>query len=167
MEVEFQARTPREQPLKAGEFVLGYRDETGKFPHMPKPDTLGRNGTYAVFRKLHQRVAAFRKYLKANSSSPEEEEMMAAKMMGRWRSGAPLALCPEHDDPELGATLNATTISFSKIQIRKDSIRHLDHTFDRMNPRDTLGDTTKVNHSQDDSTRHQLRSAFPGWSIGG
>ena len=24
-------------------------------------------------------------------------------MMGRWRSGAPLALCPMHDDPELGA----------------------------------------------------------------
>jgi deferrochelatase/peroxidase EfeB len=23
--------------------------------------------------------------------------------MGRWRSGAPLALCPLHDDPELGA----------------------------------------------------------------
>jgi deferrochelatase/peroxidase EfeB len=24
-------------------------------------------------------------------------------MMGRWRSGAPLALCPLHDDPERGA----------------------------------------------------------------
>ena len=24
-------------------------------------------------------------------------------MMGRWRSGAPLALCPAHDDPALGA----------------------------------------------------------------
>ena len=23
-------------------------------------------------------------------------------MMGRWRSGAPLALCPMHDDPALG-----------------------------------------------------------------
>ena len=56
-----------------------------------------------VFRKLHQRVAAFRQYLKANSSGSEGEELLAAKMMGRWRSGAPLALCPLHDDPELGA----------------------------------------------------------------
>ena len=24
-------------------------------------------------------------------------------MMGRWQSGAPLALCPMQDDPELGA----------------------------------------------------------------
>jgi len=93
----------REQPFKAGEFVLGYVDETGSFPPMPRPDVLGRNGTYVVFRKLHQRVAAFRRYLKETASSPAEEELLAAKMMGRWRSGAPLALCPFHDDPDLGA----------------------------------------------------------------
>src|SRR6185312_12005507 len=67
-----------------------------------KKEILGRNGTYVVFRKLHQRVAAFRQYLKANSTSVADEELLAAKMMGRWRSGAPLALCPFHDDPELG-----------------------------------------------------------------
>lgn len=94
---------PREAPLEAGEFVLGYPDETGSLPPMPWPDVLGRNGTYVAFRKLHQRVAAFRRYLAENASSPEEQERLAAKMMGRWRSGAPLALCPLHDDPELGA----------------------------------------------------------------
>lgn len=93
---------PREQPLKAGEFVLGYRDELGGV-QIPQPEALGRNGTYIVFRKLHQRVAAFRQYLKANSISSEDEELLAAKMMGRWRSGAPLALCAFHDDPALGA----------------------------------------------------------------
>ncbi len=93
---------PREQSLKAGEFVLGYRDELGGV-QIPQPEALGRNGTYIVFRKLHQRVAEFRQYLKASSTGPEDEELLAAKMMGRWRSGAPLALCPFHDDPELGA----------------------------------------------------------------
>ena len=93
---------PHEQPFKAGEFVLGYRDETGGFPPMPQPGVLGRNGTYAVVRKLHQRVAAFRQYLRSNSSNPQEEELLAAKMMGRWRSGAPLALSPERDDLSLG-----------------------------------------------------------------
>ena len=93
----------KETPLKAGEFLLGYIDETGGFPRMPQPEILGRNGTYLVFRKLHQRVAAFRQYLKANSSGSEDEELLAAKMMGRWRSGAPLALCPFRDNPELGA----------------------------------------------------------------
>jgi Dyp-type peroxidase family len=93
---------PREQPFKAGEFVLGYPDEMGGVQKIV-PEVLGRNGTYIVFRKLHQRVAEFRRYLKANSNGPEDEELMAAKMMGRWRSGAPLALCPFHDDPALGA----------------------------------------------------------------
>ncbi|HEY0728643.1 MAG TPA: Dyp-type peroxidase [Pyrinomonadaceae bacterium] len=93
---------PQEQPLKAGEFVLGYRDELGGVQRT-EPEILGRNGTYVVFRKLHQRVAEFRKYLKANSSTVADEELLAAKMMGRWRSGAPLALCPFHDDAVLGA----------------------------------------------------------------
>jgi Dyp-type peroxidase family len=93
---------PLEKPLKAGEFVLGYQDEMGG-TQKTEPEILGRNGTYVVFRKLHQRVAAFRKFVKANSKSAGEEELLAAKMMGRWRSGAPLALCPVHDDPALGA----------------------------------------------------------------
>jgi Dyp-type peroxidase family len=94
---------PQERSLKAGEFVLGYFDETGAPPPMPRPAVLGRNGTYVAFRKLHQRVAAFRQYLRSQSSSVQEEELLAAKMVGRWRSGAPLTLSPERDDPTLGA----------------------------------------------------------------
>jgi len=136
---------PRDLPLKAGEFVLGYRDETGEFPAMPKPDTLGRNGTYAVFRKLHQRVAAFRKYLKANSSSPGEEELVAAKMMGRWRSGAPLALCPERDDPELGDDPKRNNNFLFQDTDAKGFYTPPGSHIRRMNPRDTRGDITKVN----------------------
>ncbi len=93
---------PHERPLKAGEFVLGYPDEISDTPPTPQPEILGRNGSYVAFRKLHQRVAAFRQYLRANAPSIEAEELLAAKMMGRWRSGAPLALCHMHDNPELG-----------------------------------------------------------------
>ena len=92
---------PAQRPLKAGEFVLGYPDELGG-TLMPQPEALGRNGTYVAFRKLYQRVALFRRYVKENAVSPDGEELLAAKMMGRWRSGAPLALCPFSDNPELG-----------------------------------------------------------------
>ena len=92
----------QELPLKAGEFLLGYPDEMGGVQKL-EPEVLGRNGTYVVFRKLQQRVGEFRRYLKSNSKSSDDEELLAAKMMGRWRSGAPLALCPFHDDPALGA----------------------------------------------------------------
>jgi Dyp-type peroxidase family len=94
---------PHEPPLKAGEFILGYQDETGDLLPPPQPDVLGRNGTFMVFRKLHTRVAAFRQYLRERAASPAEEELLAAKIVGRWRSGAPLVLAPERDDPELGA----------------------------------------------------------------
>jgi Dyp-type peroxidase family len=94
---------PHERPIKAGEFILGYPDETGSPPPMPSPETLGRNGTYLVFRKLHTRVAAYRQYLRANAASREEQARIGAKIVGRWPSGAPLQLCPEQDDPELGA----------------------------------------------------------------
>ncbi|MFZ0040999.1 MAG: Dyp-type peroxidase [Solirubrobacteraceae bacterium] len=90
------------EPIKAGEFLLGYPDETGSLPPMPTPSVLGRNGTYLVFRKLHTRVAAYRRYLRTKASSREEEARLGAKMVGRWQSGAPLALAPERDDPELG-----------------------------------------------------------------
>ncbi|WP_102935707.1 Dyp-type peroxidase [Streptomyces malaysiensis] len=91
-----------EVPLKAGEFVLGYPDELGG-AETPQPTVLGRNGSYAAFRKLHQQVAEFRRYLRDNANGPQDEELIAAKIMGRWRSGAPLALAPQCDDPELGA----------------------------------------------------------------
>ena len=38
-----------------------------------------------------------------HSSTPEEETLLAAKMVGRWQSGAPLTLAPDRDDPALGA----------------------------------------------------------------
>src|SRR4051794_21200040 len=92
-----------EKPLKAGEIILGYPDETGELPPMPTPEILGRNGTYVVFRKLHTRVAAYRQYLRAKAAGLEDEALLGAKMVGRWQSGAPLALSPERDDPDLGA----------------------------------------------------------------
>ena len=52
---------------------------------------------------LKEHVGAFREYLGANADTPEGQELLAAKFMGRWRSGAPLVLAPEVDDPELGA----------------------------------------------------------------
>jgi len=94
---------PHDPPLKAGEIILGYPDETGELPPMPSPDILGRNGTYVVFRKLHTKVAAYRQYLRARAANREEEALLGAKMVGRWQSGAPLAVSPEVDDPEVGS----------------------------------------------------------------
>ena len=91
------------RPIKAGEFILGYPGEAGIPLPMPQPDILGRNGTYVGFRKYQSRVGAFNRFLRANGSTEEERELLAAKLVGRWRSGAPLTLAPDVDDPALGA----------------------------------------------------------------
>jgi Dyp-type peroxidase family len=87
-------------PVAPGEFLLGHPDEMGAV-RMPVPDALGRNGTYAVYRKLSQDVPAFRRFLRDNGGA--NPALLAAKMMGRWSSGAPLALAADADDPGLGA----------------------------------------------------------------
>ena len=96
--------------LKPGEFLLGYEDELGPDgAQTPEPLELRLNGTYLVFRKLYQDVAAFRRYLataaKALYGADDEyhRELVAAKLMGRWRSGCPLDLSPDKDDPEIAA----------------------------------------------------------------
>ena len=54
---------------------------------------------------LQEHVGRFRDFLRQYDETPEEQELLAAKLMGRWRSGAPLVLSPEKDDPALGADL--------------------------------------------------------------
>ena len=96
--------------LKPGEFLLGYEDEmTAHGTHAPVPRELRLNGTYLVFRKLYQDVAAFRQFLMTAAKSlygaddDYHQELVAAKMVGRWRSGCPLDLSPDKDDLAIAA----------------------------------------------------------------
>ena len=140
--VEGSGPTPpagSEASIKAGEFILGYPDEKGETATVPIPEELRHNGSFIAFRKFHTDVAAFRRYLRAQASSPEEEELLAAKMVGRWRSGAPLALAPDRDEPELGADSSRNNVfSYS------DDMKGLKCPFSahirRVNPRDALKD---------------------------
>jgi deferrochelatase/peroxidase EfeB len=91
-------------PLKAGEFFLGYTDETGLQPALPQPEVLSKNGSYLAYLRMQEHVGAFRDFLRTHGGETAEgQERMAAKLMGRWRSGAPLVLAPKQDDPALGA----------------------------------------------------------------
>ena len=132
--------------IKAGEFILGYPDEMGNLSPMPQPEVLGRNGTYLAFRKVHTHVAQFRKYLHANAKSPEDEELLQAKFLGRWPSGAPLVLAPERDDPELGADPQRNN-DFGYYEEDPKGLKcPVGAHIRRTNPRDALKDTiTNVN----------------------
>ena len=90
-------------PIKAGEFFLGYPDEDGAPAGMPEPEILSHNGSYVAYLRMEEHVGAFRDFLREHGETDEQQELIAAKLMGRWRSGAPLVLAPDEDDPNLGA----------------------------------------------------------------
>jgi Dyp-type peroxidase family len=133
------------RPIKAGEFVLGYPGEAGVPLPMPQPDILGRNGTYVGLRKYQSRVGAFNRFLQANGTTEEERELLAAKLVGRWRSGAPLTLAPDVDNPALGSDPQRNN-DFNYANDPRGRQVPLGSHIRRMNPRDTeLARLTDVN----------------------
>ena len=115
-------RTSAANDVAAGEFILGYENEYGLLPPTPLVEAasditgalplisgagdFGRNGSYLVMRQLEQDVAGFWQYLDASTRGPKgsnarAREHLAAKIVGRWPSGAPLILSPDADDPAL------------------------------------------------------------------
>jgi Dyp-type peroxidase family len=133
------------RPIKAGEFILGYPGEAGAPLPAPQPDILGRNGTYVGFRKYQSRVGAFNRFLRANGSTDAERELLAAKLVGRWRSGAPLTLAPDADNPALGADPQRNN-DFNYASDTHGRQAPFGCHIRRMNPRDTqLTRLTDVN----------------------
>jgi len=122
----FSKAQPQATTVRAGEFVLGYRNEYGLYTDRPlidpladphrilprdpagsgRPD-LGANGSYLAFRQLGQDVPGFWRYVDQaaraadGSGDADSRTLLAAKMVGRWPSGAPLVLSPDRDDPAL------------------------------------------------------------------
>jgi Dyp-type peroxidase family len=126
-------------PVKAGEFILGYPDESGTLPQLPQPEILSRNGSYMAYRRLQEHVVAFREFLRHHGGPTRQgQELLAAKLMGRWRSGAPLVLAPERDDPGLaGDPQRNNNFDYAKMDPHGYAVPLGAH-IRRLNPRDTV-----------------------------
>jgi Dyp-type peroxidase family len=130
-------------PLKPGEFILGYPDEKGPPANLPQPEILSRNGSYMAYRRLEEHVGRFRDFLLEHGKTPEERELIAAKLMGRWRSGAPLVLAATQDDPALGADMQRNN-DFNYRQMDPHGYAApLGSHIRRMNPRDTAANMNR------------------------
>jgi deferrochelatase/peroxidase EfeB len=98
------------------EFITGYpsEDYNTKPQHPGTWQDFAREGSFACLAWAYQDVAKFNKFLRDNAEAAEAyaetagpQEWLAAKMLGRWRKGAPLALYPggQPADAELGEVL--------------------------------------------------------------
>jgi Dyp-type peroxidase family len=129
--------------LKPGEFILGYPDENGVVADQPHPEILRCNGSYMAYRRLQEHVGTFRDFLRQHGQTPEEQELVAAKLMGRWRSGAPLVLAPEKDDPALGADPQRNNdFNYREMDPHGYAVPLGAH-IRRMNPRDTAANMNR------------------------
>jgi deferrochelatase/peroxidase EfeB len=128
----------RWRAIKAGEFVLGYEDEDrGLAPAPPAP--FHRNASFMVWRKLHQDVARFRAQIAGQSQRLGlGHDFLAAKLVGRWPDGSPLALRPERPDPQLGYDKRRANDFFYGDDARGLRCPRGAHVR-RTNPRDALG----------------------------
>jgi len=79
-----------------GDFLLGFENTFGnKYSPGVADAPLGRNGSFGAFRILKQQVAEFEQYLQTAAPTVNlTPDQLAAKLLGRWRSGVPLALSP-------------------------------------------------------------------------
>jgi len=172
---------PGQSWLKAGEFLLGHVDEYGDLVPVPSvaqefdPDrilTLDRslparasfayNGSFLALRKLAQDVEGFRNFVDRasrnpdGSSNPERANYLAAKMIGRWPSGAPLTLAPEKDDPELGSNKYRNNgFGFAATDLKGFACPVGAH-IRRANPRDALAFPSEPRRSLNLSNRHRI-----------
>ena len=82
--------------------------------NLPQPEILSRNGTYMAYRRLEEHVGTFRDFLRQHGKTAEEQEFIAAKLMGRWRSGAPWCSRRRRTTRRSARTCSATTTSTTR-----------------------------------------------------
>jgi Dyp-type peroxidase family len=176
--VEGLSRTgPPEQTVRAGEFVLGYRNEYGRYTGRPTLERaadpggllpadpqgsgradFGRNGSYLVFRQLVQDVPGFWRFVDETTRRPDGGHdpaarlRLAAKMVGRWPSGAPLALAPDGDDPALADANDFGYHETDEHGLHCPVGAHIRRT----NPRDSLDPAPGTAKSYALNRRHRL-----------
>ncbi|KAK0199294.1 peroxidase TAP [Desarmillaria ectypa] len=96
---------PGPKPVRAGALLTG---EDGDLRAVTRPGW-AKDGSFLVFRYLFQLVPEFDDFLEKHPiiapglSHEDGSELRGARMVGRWKSGAPIDITPLKDDPELAA----------------------------------------------------------------
>jgi Dyp-type peroxidase family len=99
--------------IGAGHFVFGYERAAGTGAYYPTGDPNGflKNGSFMVFRRLAQDVAAFESFCASEAAALStkwpslNQEQLAALLVGRWPSGA-VADISMNSDPGTQANEN-------------------------------------------------------------
>jgi len=112
--------------IQPGEFVLGYPRQDPNSPNRVQPEEAtrsepewARDGSYVVYRRLRQDVAAFERFVEHGSASLTRQgfsgitaENFGAMCVGRWKDGSPMARAPLAPDPDIARDRRAAQSFF-------------------------------------------------------
>ena len=181
-------RPDHQPPAEIGAALLGYKTPVEDLRwEVPHPEDLGMNGSFNAFRVLEQRVAEFEEFLTAAADQilahplgdelfpPGTEttwtpvvsrhaalrELVAAKLLGRWRNGVPLELSPltPTPDPPIGDLADPPNHRINDYGYASDPDGErcpIGSHMRRCNPRDAQIVQRKSNH-----TRRIIRRGIP------
>jgi Dyp-type peroxidase family len=137
------------------QFLLGQNTAAQNDPWgnpAPALPAWAQNGSLFVFRILSQDVAGFRGFAAAHATEVGlDPETLEAKLVGRWKSGAPLAKAPTADDPSL-ATENGFDYSDDTDGVNTPRFAHIR----KSNPR-----AQQPPGAADSASRRILRRGIP------
>lgn len=94
------------------------------------------DGSFLCFRKLKQNVPEFQNFLKA--AGGENPELLGARLVGRWKSGAPVDIASTADDPVLAKDPSRNDNFRYDQTVKQQKCPYAAHTR-KTNPRDDLG----------------------------
>ena len=112
--------------IQPGEFVLGYPRQDPDAPNLSQPENQtrtepewARDGSYVVYRRLRQDVAAFRRFIQRGSDSLTVQGFsgitpgrFGAMCVGRWEDGTPIARSPLAPDARIARDRRAAQSFF-------------------------------------------------------
>jgi len=138
--IGFRKPNTGEDPTPPGVILLG---ESGDAPpaNRPRP-AWAKDSSFLVFRKLKQFVPEFNDFLNKNPipdpglTPAQGSELLGARIVGRWKSGAPIDRDPVKDSPSDAADVNKVNdfdYSDDPNQVRCPFTAHLR----KMNPRNS------------------------------
>jgi hypothetical protein len=90
-----------------GRIPRGSPDEAQETPDNTYPQEIMRNGTFLVYRKLHENVKSFNAFIDETATAyaavtgipkGDASNIIKSKMAGRWPDGVPLSVAPTIKD---------------------------------------------------------------------
>jgi len=145
--IGFKSPNPGEDPTPAGVIILGGDTDRTDRPPWTK------DGSFLAFRKLRQFVPEFNDFVAKNpikdqGLSPQEgSDLLGARLVGRWKSGAPVVRNPLRDNPAEGKDkdtkkqfINNFNYDTDPAEVKCPFAAHLR----KMNPRDSFPNTVQT-----------------------